>query len=132
MVFPFMAGSGQWWFFSGPMSDSDWAQIGAILINAAFFYLLLEIVRRAGPVFFSTQNYVATLAGIGWGILILAESHSVYVWGRLGAAFRRPLSGDPPWLRRSLVRHGPRRGFPAKARVRGPADGGTGSRLRAR
>ena len=87
MVFPFMAGSGQWWFFSGPMSDSDWAQIGAILINAAFFYLLLEIVRRAGPVFFSTQNYVATLAGIGWGILILAESHSVYVWGALALLF---------------------------------------------
>ena len=80
-------GSGQWWFFSGPMSDSDWAQIGAILINAAFFYLLLEIVRRAGPVFFSTQNYVATLAGIGWGILILAESHSVYIWGALALLF---------------------------------------------
>ena len=87
MVFPFMAGSGQWWFFSGPMSDGDWAQIGAILINAAFFYLLLEIVRRAGPVFFSTQNYVATLAGIGWGILILAESHSVYIWGALALLF---------------------------------------------
>ncbi len=87
MVFPFMAGSGQWWFFSGPMSDADWAQIGAVLINAAFFYLLLEIVRRAGPVFFSTQNYVATLAGIGWGILILAESHSVYIWGALALLF---------------------------------------------
>ena len=87
MVFPFMAGSGQWWFFSGPMNDGDWAQIGAILINAAFFYLLLEIVRRAGPVFFSTQNYVATLAGIGWGILILGESHSAYIWGALALLF---------------------------------------------
>ena len=83
MVFPFMAGSGQWWFFTGPMSEGDWAQIGAVLINATFFYLLLEIIKRAGPVFFSTQNYVATLAGIGWGILILAESHSAYVWGAL-------------------------------------------------
>ena len=80
MTFPVMAGTGSWWFFAGPMSDGDWSLIGAVLVNALFFSFLFEIVRRAGPVFFSTQNYIATLAGIGWGILLLNERHSVWIW----------------------------------------------------
>jgi drug/metabolite transporter (DMT)-like permease len=83
MVFPFMAGFGEWWFFDGPMTDGDYALIGAAFVNALFFALLFEIVRRAGPVFFATQNYVATLAGILWAVLIFGEAHSAYIWGAL-------------------------------------------------
>ena len=30
--------------------------------------------------FFSVQNYVTTLTGIGWGILIHGEAHSLWIW----------------------------------------------------
>ncbi len=83
IIFPVMAGTDQWWFFSGPMTETDWAVIGAAAINALFYFLLFEIVRRAGPVFFATQNYIATLSGIGWAIWIHGESHSAWIWGAL-------------------------------------------------
>jgi drug/metabolite transporter (DMT)-like permease len=52
-----------------------------------FFWLLFEIIRLAGPVFFSLQNYVATLSGIGWGMLIHGEAHSIWIWLALALLF---------------------------------------------
>ena len=62
------------------MEGGDWALIGVVLINAMFFLLLFETTRIAGPVFFSVQNYIATLSGIGWGMLIHGEAHSRWIW----------------------------------------------------
>jgi drug/metabolite transporter (DMT)-like permease len=86
-LFPVMAGTGSWWWFEGAMDVADWALIGVTAINALFFFLLLEIIRRAGPVFFSVQNYIATLSGIAWGMLILGEGHSAWIWGALVLLF---------------------------------------------
>ncbi len=75
--------SSEWWWFesaAGGLGPGEWSLIAVVLINAFFFWLLLEIIRLAGPVFFSVQNYVATLAGIAWGILFHSEAHSLWIW----------------------------------------------------
>ena len=41
--------------------------------------LFLEIIRRAGPVFFAQFNYLAVLAGVAWGAVIFGERLSIYV-----------------------------------------------------
>ena len=69
------------------MSNGDWALIAVTLISALFFWLLLEIIRLAGPVFFASYNYISPLAGIGWAVLILGERHSVWIWGALALMF---------------------------------------------
>ncbi len=82
-----MVATGGWWWFDGIMSGGDWALIAVVLINAVFFWLLLEIIRLAGPVFFSVQNYIATLSGIAWGMLIHGEAHSIWIWLALALLF---------------------------------------------
>ena len=72
--------AGQLWIFTGPMSDGDWALIIYMIVNAGFYVLLYEIVRLAGPVFFSSGNFVATLAGVVWAILIFGEIPSYWIW----------------------------------------------------
>jgi drug/metabolite transporter (DMT)-like permease len=62
------------------MSDGDWALILYMIVNAGFYVLLYEIVRLAGPVFFSSGNFVATLAGVVWAILIFGEIPSYWIW----------------------------------------------------
>jgi drug/metabolite transporter (DMT)-like permease len=60
----------------------DEAAIGTLLaisINATFLVLFLEIIRRAGPVFFAQFNYLAVLAGVAWGAVIFGERLSIYV-----------------------------------------------------
>lgn len=75
-----MAATGQTYWFAGFPGPGDWAILGAAAVNCIFFVLFLEIVRLAGPVFFAQFNYLAVLAGIGWGWLLFDERLSLYVW----------------------------------------------------
>ena len=85
-----MLATGEWWWFKGgirAMGDGDWALIGVALIFAVFFWLLFETIRLAGPVFFSVQTYIAAVTGIGWGMLIHGEAHSLWIWLALALLF---------------------------------------------
>lgn len=58
------------------------------ICTAAINYLLFfEIIRRAGPVFFSQVGYVLTLTGMMWAALIFGESYSFWIWGATGLVF---------------------------------------------
>ncbi len=63
--------------------DGQWATIAAMANNALSFYLIFELIKRAGPVFFSMVNYVATLTGMGLGIWLFSDAHSVWIWAAL-------------------------------------------------
>ena len=55
--------------------------IWAAVAQAVGFFCLYEIIRRAGPVFFSQISYVIVACGIGWGFALFAERPSAWVWG---------------------------------------------------
>jgi len=78
-----MAVTGEWWAFEGAFGDGHWATLAAMANNALSFYLIFELIKRAGPVFFSMVNYVATLTAIGLGIWIFADAHSYWIWAAL-------------------------------------------------
>ena len=62
------------------------AQIAATgngLLSGVAFAILLYVIRHAGPVFASQTAYLITLAGVGWGMLLFGETHSIYIWSAL-------------------------------------------------
>ncbi len=77
------AATGEWWWFEGPMGDADWALVMAACVMALAFYMMIEIIRLAGPVYFTTVNFIVPLTGIGWGFLFFDESHSIWIWAAL-------------------------------------------------
>ena len=79
LMLPVMAAADSWWVFDGTMTDGDWSLLGAGAITACFFVLGLEIIRMAGPVFFSTNGYIGTLAGLGWAALYFGEVPSPWI-----------------------------------------------------
>ena len=79
LMLPVMAAAESWWVFDGTMTDGDWSVLGAGAITAGFFVLGLEIIRMAGPVFFSTNGYIGTLAGLGWAVLYFGEVPSPWI-----------------------------------------------------
>ena len=79
MMLPVMAAADQWWLFDGTMTDGDWALLGAGAITAGFFVMGLEIIRMAGPVFFSTNGYIGTVAGLCWAALYFGEVPSPWI-----------------------------------------------------
>jgi drug/metabolite transporter (DMT)-like permease len=102
VLLPVMLIAGQAW----APTRLDEAAIGtllAIAINATFLVLFLEIIRRAGPVFFAQFNYLAVLAGVAWGAVIFGERLSIYVIlamllmfvGAFLSGYRRPSAVAP-------------------------------------
>lgn len=45
--------------------------------------LYVNVIKYAGAVFASLGTYVVTIAGVLWGIAILGESHSYWIWSSL-------------------------------------------------
>ena len=90
VLLPMMLVSGQTWF-PQQIDSGAIATLLAIAINAVFLMLFLEIIRRAGPVFFAQFNYLAVLAGRGLGRPHFRR-----------AAFDLYLFGDGPHVRRHV------------------------------
>jgi drug/metabolite transporter (DMT)-like permease len=49
--------------------------------------VLFELIRTAGPVFFSLVNYFTTASGVVWGMLLFGERHSPWIWAALVLMF---------------------------------------------
>ncbi|MBM3510615.1 MAG: DMT family transporter [Alphaproteobacteria bacterium] len=49
-------------------------------VHGIVLALFFEIVRRAGPVFFSQLGYIAIIAGLAWGVIVFSETYSTWVW----------------------------------------------------
>jgi len=83
MLVPILLGVGDWWFFPQGLTMGGWAVIISAVVNAYFFVMFQLIIRMAGPVVFSSNNFVTTLASVVWGMIIFSEQHSGYVWGAI-------------------------------------------------
>jgi drug/metabolite transporter (DMT)-like permease len=97
VLLPIMLLAGQTWF-PHDLDQGTIATLISVAINAVFLVLFLEIIRRAGPVFFAQFNYLAVLAGVAWGAVIFGERLSIYLVlamvlmfvGVFLAGYRRP------------------------------------------
>ncbi len=70
-----------------PAHAGDWALLlhgGLSWVGSLLFF---EVMRLAGPVFFSQTGFLVTLWGVFWGWLLFGETHSLWVWGAMGAIF---------------------------------------------
>ena len=56
------------------------AMFWAAVANIGIFLCLFEIIRLAGPVFFSQFNYVVVAAGIIWGAVFFPQNTAFSIW----------------------------------------------------
>jgi len=87
VMFPIMILSGDFWIPPADLMLGNYALITAILVNLTIWWMFLEIVRNAGPVFFTPSNYVIVLSSIGWGVVIFGEKPSIFIWGAVVLMF---------------------------------------------
>ncbi|MGY8994380.1 MAG: DMT family transporter, partial [Rhodospirillales bacterium] len=87
LMLPLMFVTGQAWAPPAATAQGNIALLTAIGINVVIWWIFLEIVRNAGPIFFSQSNYLVVLAGLGWGILLFGEEPSPFIWGATALIF---------------------------------------------
>jgi drug/metabolite transporter (DMT)-like permease len=72
--------SGSWhpiWRTFGP---GEQAVLAHMALTSAAYYLWFELLRLGGPTFSSQVGYVVTATGLGWGMYIFGERHSLWIW----------------------------------------------------
>jgi drug/metabolite transporter (DMT)-like permease len=70
-----------------PATPGDWALIALATMYWISSLLFFEVIRLAGPVFFSQTGFISTIFGVLWGWLFFDEAHSLYIWGAMAAIF---------------------------------------------
>lgn len=80
LLAPFAWATGGWVWFPLPWSEEAWLFALLATINVLSYLGFIELIRLAGPVFAAQQGYVITITGVVWGIVLLGERHSPWVW----------------------------------------------------
>ncbi|WP_299145946.1 response regulator [uncultured Tateyamaria sp.] len=67
-------------FFSDTFGRAEWISLILCVVIAFTMITSFKLVDLAGPVFASQSAYAMTMAGIGWGMLLLGETLSSTAW----------------------------------------------------
>jgi len=70
-----------------PQDAADKALLVQCALSGLGSLLFFEVMRLAGPVFFSQTGFLVTLAGVFWGWLLFGETHSTWVWAAMASIF---------------------------------------------
>ena len=81
---PVVIATESFYVFQFPLGWIELAIGGQILIASLGYILFFEIIRLAGPVYFSQAGYLVTVSGLFYAMWLLGERYSVWVWA--GAA----------------------------------------------
>ena len=65
-----------------PLTPIDWIILASIILTATAYIILFELIKRAGPVFYSFTSCVVVLTSLFWGRLIFNEK--ITSWTFLG------------------------------------------------
>jgi len=83
-LFPFAVASGSFYWPNFPPRLIDGTMVLHGTINGIAFIGLFELIRIAGVVIATQTTYITPVAGVLWGVVLLGERPSAYLWAALG------------------------------------------------
>ncbi|MBY0338353.1 MAG: DMT family transporter [Acetobacteraceae bacterium] len=79
--------TGGWrWPLSGPW-EADAIMLGQGVLNGTAYLCFFRLIAAAGPVVTSQTGYIATLAGIAWGVALFGERLGWLTWPAAALVF---------------------------------------------
>ncbi len=83
LTLPIALASDQFQWIVPPFSLGEQALLLHILMATANFYAIFELIRISGPTYMSQSNFIAVGFGVVFGLVLLGERHSLYVWAAI-------------------------------------------------
>jgi drug/metabolite transporter (DMT)-like permease len=80
LLLPAVLVTGSWHPIWRTLGPGELANLAHMALTAAAYYLWFELLRLGGPTFSSQVGYVVTATGLGWGMYIFGERHSLWIW----------------------------------------------------
>jgi drug/metabolite transporter (DMT)-like permease len=66
-----------------PFRLADGSMVLHGLINGIAFIGMFELIRAAGAVVATQTSYITPVSGVIWGVVLLGERHSAWIWAAL-------------------------------------------------
>ena len=63
-----------------PFGAVEWAMLAMILINVICYAVFLYLITATGPVFAAQAGYSVMIFGVGWGMYLFDEQHTMWIW----------------------------------------------------
>jgi len=73
LVLPVTLGH-HFYMFHFPFTNADWVIILEIVLSSLGYVLLFQLIKLAGPVYYSLVNAVVAITGLCWGYFIFSET----------------------------------------------------------
>jgi len=83
LMVPLVLANDAWVPLHWPPQTLDWTIVAMALASAIAYSLYVYVVAVAGPIFASQAAYLVTVGGVLWGMALLGERHSAWIWGAL-------------------------------------------------
>lgn len=73
ILIPVITWTKSFYLFNFPFQTADWIIILEIVLSSAGYFLLFQLIKIAGPVYYSLVSAVVCLTGLFWGKIIFHE-----------------------------------------------------------
>lgn len=73
LLFPFVIGSHSFYMLHMPLTTPDMVILLEILLSSLGYILFFQLIKIAGPVYYSMVDTIVSLTGLMWGYLIFHE-----------------------------------------------------------
>lgn len=83
LTLPVMFATGDWTWIPTEFGAGEGMLIALAAVVVVTWIMAFECIRLAGPVLYAGWGYVSTPTGIGVGIVLWGEVHSIWIWAAL-------------------------------------------------
>lgn len=73
LLIPLVAASHSWYFFHWPLTTPDGVILLEIVLSSIGYVLFFQLIKVAGPVYYSLVDTVVVITGLFWGRVIFGE-----------------------------------------------------------
>lgn len=76
---PFVIGSGNFYWLHLPLTAPDSVVILEIILSSSGYLLFFQLIKIAGPVYYSLVDTIVSLTGLFWGYFLFDEKLNTYM-----------------------------------------------------
>jgi drug/metabolite transporter (DMT)-like permease len=73
MLLPMVIMSGSFYPFHYPLTMPDWVVLLEIILSSIGYVLFFQLIKIAGPVYYSLVDTIVVITGLFWGRVIFGE-----------------------------------------------------------
>lgn len=73
LLIPLVALTHNFYYFHFPFAPADWVIVLEIILSSMGYLLFFQLIKVAGPVYYSLVDTIVVLTGLFWGYLIFGE-----------------------------------------------------------